>query len=61
MAGSSVSLADLMLIAHLELFPSTPEGGAIMKGSPLLSWIERMRARPSVQATDTMKLMSAAR
>jgi lactoylglutathione lyase len=36
LAGERVSLADLMLIAHLELFPTTPEGAAIMKGSPLL-------------------------
>jgi glutathione S-transferase len=59
-AGNSVSLGDLMLIAHLELFPATPEGAAIMKGSPLLGWIERMRARPSVQTTETRKLMAAA-
>ena len=57
-AGDSISLADLMLIPHLELFPTTPEGAAIMKNSPLLGWIDRMRARPSVQATDTMKLMA---
>jgi glutathione S-transferase len=61
MTGDTVSLADLMLIAHLELFPTTAEGAAIMNGSPLLAWVQRMRARPSVQATDTMKLMSAAR
>ena len=49
-----------MLIAHLDMFPATPEGAKIMKGSPLLGWIERMRARPSVQATDMQKLMAAA-
>lgn len=59
-AGDSVSLGDLMLIAHLELFPASPEGAAILKGSPLLGWIERMSARPSVQATETRKLMAAA-
>jgi glutathione S-transferase len=61
MTGSSVSLADLMLIAHLDMFPATPEGAKIMKGSSLLGWIDRMRARPSVQATDMEKLMGAAR
>jgi glutathione S-transferase len=61
MAGDAISLADLMLIAHLDLFPATPEGAEILRGSPLLGWIERMRTRPSVQATDTMKLMAAAR
>src|SRR4029450_7024018 len=60
MAGNSVSLADLMLIAQLDMFPATPEGAKIMKGSSLLGWIDRMRARPSVQATDTQKLMAAA-
>jgi glutathione S-transferase len=59
-AGNSVSLGDLMLIAHLELFPASPEGAAILQGSPLLGWIERMRSRPSVQATNTQKLMGAA-
>jgi glutathione S-transferase len=61
MAGPDVSLADLMLISHLDLFPTTPEGAEILRGSPLLDWVERMRARPSVQATDTTKLMTAAR
>ncbi len=60
-AGNSVSLADLMLIAQLDMFPATPEGATIMKGSSLLGWLDRMRARPSVQATDTQKLMAAAR
>jgi glutathione S-transferase len=60
MAGDSISLADLMLIPHLELFPTTPEGGAIMKGSALLGWIARMCERPSVQVTETRKLMGAA-
>jgi glutathione S-transferase len=61
MAGDAVSLADLMLIAHLEPFPTTPEGAQIMKNSPLLAWIERMQARPSVRTTEMRKLMAAAR
>jgi glutathione S-transferase len=60
MAGNTISLADLMLIAHLELLPASPEGAKIMKDSPLLAWIARMQARPSVQATETRKLMAAA-
>jgi glutathione S-transferase len=60
MAGEAVSLADLMLIPHLDLFLQTPEGAQIIAGSPLLVWIERMRARPSMQATETEKLMGAA-
>ena len=61
MAGNTISLADLMLIAHLELLPASPEGAKMLKGSPLLAWIERMQARPSVQATEMRKLMTAAR
>ncbi len=60
MAGDTVSLADLMLIAHLELFPDSPEGATILEGSPLLCWIDRMRDRPSVRVTNTQKLMAAA-
>ena len=60
MAGSAVSLADLMLIPHLDLLPASPEGAEIMRGSALNGWLERMRVRPSVQATDTDRLMAAA-
>ncbi|HET6473366.1 MAG TPA: glutathione S-transferase domain-containing protein, partial [Pseudomonadales bacterium] len=56
----ALSLADIMLIPHFEPFPSTPEGAEIMRGSPLLGWIERMSARPSVQKTEMRKLMGAA-
>jgi len=58
--GDQVTLADLSVIPHLDMFPRTPEGAEIMKGSPLNAWIERMRGRPSVQATDMMKLMAPA-
>src|SRR5262249_20793983 len=57
MAGDTLSLADIMLIPHFEPFPATPEGAEIMQGSPLLGWIERMSARPSVQKTEMRKLM----
>ena len=60
MAGDSISLADIMAIPHFEPVPTTPEGAVILKGSPLLGWIDRMRTRPSVQATEMMKLMGAA-
>jgi glutathione S-transferase len=59
-AGDQVSLGDLALIPHLDLFPQTPEGKEIMAGSSLNAWIERMRGRPSVQATDMARLMAAA-
>ena len=60
MAGDTVSLGDLMLIPHLDLLPASPEGAEMLKGSSLSEWIDRMRARPSVQNTDTEKLMGRA-
>lgn len=59
-AGDSVSLADLMAIAHLEFAPLSKEGGELMAGSPLLAWLDRMRARPSVQATTMERLQALA-
>ncbi len=60
MAGEQLSLADLMLLPHLDFVPLSPEGAAIIAGSPLLAWLERMRARPSAQATEAERLMAAA-
>ena len=57
-AGDEVSLADLMAVAHLDLFPQTPEGAEIMAGSPLLAWLDRMAERPSVAKTTMQKLMN---
>jgi len=57
-AGDAVSLADLMAVAHLDLLPQSPEGANIMAGSPLLAWLERMAARPSVAKTTLHKLMN---
>ena len=57
-AGDRVSLADLMAVAHLDMFPETPEGAEIMAGSPLLGWLERMAGRPSVARTTLRKLMN---
>ena len=57
-AGDRVSLADLMAVAHLDLFPRSPEGAEIMAGSPLLAWLDRMNARPSVATTTMAKMMN---
>ena len=57
-AGDRVSLADLMAVAHLDMFPQTPEGAEIMAGSPLLAWLDRMAERPSVAKTTLRKLMN---
>lgn len=57
-AGDAVSLADLMAVAHLEFAPLSPEGSDLMAGSPLLAWLERMQARPSVQASTMERLQT---
>jgi glutathione S-transferase len=55
-AGEAVSLADLFAIGHLDFLAQTPEGADMLAGSPLLGWIERMKARPSVQNTEWDRL-----
>lgn len=58
-AGDELSLADLAAVAHLDMAPATPEGADMLAGSPLLGWLERMRARASVQSTTMQKMMGA--
>jgi glutathione S-transferase len=55
-AGDSVSLADLFAISHFEFLAQAPEGADMLAGSPLLGWMERMAARPSVQNTTWERL-----
>ena len=56
LAGDAVSLADLFAVGHLDFLAQTPEGADMLAGSPLLGWIERMKARPSVQNTEWDRL-----
>ncbi len=60
MAGDTVSIADLMLAPQLAFFMLTPEGQAALKGSGLDEWLDRMTARPSMQATESKRLVQAA-
>ncbi len=60
LTGDSVSIADLMLAPHIAFFRGTPEGQMLLKGSGLDEWIDRMSARPSMQATERERLMQAA-
>jgi glutathione S-transferase len=55
-AGDAVSLADLFAYGHFEFLGQTPEGADMLAGSPLLGWMERMAARPSVQNTTWERL-----
>ncbi len=61
MAGSAISLADLMVLPHIDYLTASPEGTQILAGSPrITAWLGRMRGRPSAQATEAEKLMAAA-
>lgn len=51
LAGDSLTLADLMLFPHMAYFSQTPEGRSLLAGTKLKGWIERMAARPSMEAT----------
>lgn len=60
LAGEAVSLADLFAIGHLDYLAQTPEGADMLAGSPLLGWIERMNARPSLKNTTWDRLLETA-
>ena len=51
LAGERLSLADLMLAPQLAYLAATPEGHSAMQGTALETWLNRMSARPSMQAT----------
>ena len=60
MAGNSVSIADLMLVPHLEYFRATPEGAELLRGTSLEGWLTRMGMRASMQATQAERLRRTA-
>jgi len=51
LTGEQVTLADVMLGAQLDLFSECAEGRELLSGTRLQPWLERMRARPSFEAT----------
>ncbi|HYZ41264.1 MAG TPA: glutathione S-transferase family protein [Stellaceae bacterium] len=58
MAGDQLSLADLLLAAHLSMFAQAPEGAQILQQHEnLSSWLARIEARPSMVATTWDKLL----
>jgi len=58
MAGDAVSIADLLLAAHLAFVPGVEEGRAMLARHPnLTAWLDRMNARPSMAATTVERLM----
>ncbi len=59
--GDAVTLADLMIAPQLDFFVSTPEWTLLTQGRPnLLSWLDRMNARPSMQATTWARISDMA-
>jgi glutathione S-transferase len=58
MAGEALSLADLLLAAHLSMFAQAPEGAQMLREHENLStWLARLEARPSMQATTWDRLL----
>jgi glutathione S-transferase len=49
--GDSISIADIMLAAQLDLLCDTPEGAGLISGTRLAGWLDWMRERPSFGAT----------
>jgi glutathione S-transferase len=59
--GNSVSLADIMLAAQLDLFGECSEGRELVEAAPnLRAWLERMLARPSFAATEPPQVLREA-
>lgn len=52
LTGDTPTLADFMLAAQLDLLSETPEGQQLLAGTGLEKWLQRMLARPSMQATE---------
>lgn len=60
MASEALSIADLLLFPHMAYFSQTPEGRALLAGTRLNDWVQRMAARPSLQATQPPEPLRAA-
>jgi glutathione S-transferase len=60
LVGPRLTLADLHLAPHVDFFAAVPEGAALLAGTRLLQWLERMRARPGMHATSWEALSAAA-
>ena len=59
--GDSVSLADMMLAAQLDLFGECPEGRELIDSTAnLRPWLKRMTARPSFAATQPPPMLREA-
>jgi glutathione S-transferase-like protein len=60
LAGDALSLADLLIAAHLSMLAQTPEGVQLMQEHANLgAWLARMEARPSMQAIRALPTAAA--
>lgn len=55
-AGDTLSLGDVLLAPQLHMLSGAPEVRAMLKGTRLLDWLERMLAHPSMVATPPTEL-----
>jgi glutathione S-transferase len=60
MAGDTLSLADLHVGPQLDLLADCPEGAEMLKGTPIVGWLQRLRERPSFKTTSWAALLEAA-
>ena len=61
LACDIMTIADLMLVPHMEFISMTPEGGDLFGPfANLIEWLARMQARPSMRATTRERLQQAA-
>ena len=60
LAGDTLSLADLQLGPQLDMLADCAEGAEMLKGTPIVPWLERLRKRPSFAETSWARLLEAA-
>jgi len=60
-AGDALTLADLIIAPHLDMLSGAPEWASLAGAhANIRAWLERMNARPSMQATTPPRVMEMA-
>ena len=60
-AGEAFTLADVLLAPQLDFLSATPEWAVLTADTPhLCAWLERVRARPSLEATTWERVAACA-
>ena len=61
LAGEAFTLADVLLAPQLDFLSATPEWAVLTADTPhLCAWLERVRARPSLEATTWERVAACA-